>query len=131
MSQRIAHLHQHLSVQPTALTVNTLEDAAKMDGVRLTMIPGIYAVVVEYIRYCLHVRGVDYSLAAHPREDQSFLYELTSQTSVPTLLVNDERPHNTWLEQTGLVNSLGSGPSLIPANSADRATMLVSFSSKS
>ena len=57
----------------------------------------------------LHIRGVSYTLANHPREDQSFLYALTSQTSVPTLLVDEERPRSTWLEQTYMVNSLGNG----------------------
>merc|ERR1711871_1714067 len=58
-----------------------------------------------------------------PAGSQEFLYQLTAQTSLPTLLYNDERPPNSWVEQVKLVDQLGSGPSLIPQDQADRVLM--------
>ena len=99
------------------------EELLAADGVRLTGIPGIFAVVVEYVRYLLHVRGVDYTMAAPDRTDTARLYEATRQESVPTLFVDGERPYNSWLEQTYKAAALGDGPSLIPASSEERVMM--------
>ena len=123
--ERLRKQLQLLAPQPAAspeLFVD-FEELLAADGVRLTGIPGIFAVVVEYVRYLLHVRGVDYTMAAPDRTDTARLYEATRQESVPTLFVDGERPYNTWLEQTYKAAALGDGPSLIPASSAERVVM--------
>jgi hypothetical protein len=126
--ERIRVQLQHLAPQPqlhaaggdAPLFIDFDELATKARGVRLTGIPGIYATVVEFVRYLLHVRHVPYQLGAPDRKDTTRLYEVTKQESIPTLFVEDERPYNSWLEQTFRVCALGHGPSLIPESSADR-----------
>ncbi len=50
---------------------------------------------------------------------QAKLFELTAQTSLPTMLHDDERPRNVWIEQLALAERIdGAGtPILIPDNS--------------
>ena len=50
------------------------------------------------------------------KDRQAKLYELTSQTSLPTMLHDEERPRNVWIEQLSLAEKIGSNdsPSLIP-----------------
>lgn len=125
--QRLQQQLQHLAPRPAAGsesgTFVDFEALLTDSGVRLTAIPGIFAVVVEFIRYMLHARGVSYTLGSTDRDDTTRLYEETKQESIPTLFVDDERPLSSWLETTYRVASLGSGPELIPTSSADRATM--------
>tara|TARA_Y100001934_G_C12065687_1_gene637583 strand:- start:184 stop:822 length:639 start_codon:yes stop_codon:yes gene_type:complete len=47
---------------------------------------------------------------------QAKLYELTAQTSLPTMLHDDERPRNVWIEQLALAERIGApgSPKLIP-----------------
>ena len=47
---------------------------------------------------------------------QARLYELTSQTSLPTMFVDTERPRNVWIEQLAVAEQVGSetSPALIP-----------------
>ena len=95
--ERLRKQLQLLAPQPAAspeLFVD-FEELLAADGVRLTGIPGIFAVVVEYVRYLLHVRGVDYTMAAPDRTDTARLFEATRQESVPTLFVDGERPYNS------------------------------------
>jgi glutathione S-transferase len=49
---------------------------------------------------------------------QAKLFELTAQTSLPTMLHNEERPRNVWLEQLALAERIGAAgaPALIPDN---------------
>ena len=56
---------------------------------------------------------------------QAKLYELTSQSSLPTMFHDDERPRNVWIEQLSLAESIGSenSPKLIPSNLQDRIEM--------
>jgi glutathione S-transferase len=123
-TRRLQCLQRHLTAAPYS---KDFADVAMMEhGVRLTGIPGLYAVVVEYVRYLLHVRGVRaVTLTSPNRKDTTQLYQATRQASIPTLFVDGERPYNAWLEQTYRAASLGGkhAPCLIPAASADRITM--------
>ena len=58
---------------------------------------------------------------------QARLFELTSQTSLPTMFHDDERPRNVWIEQLALAERVGSpsAPALIPFDVAQRVEMLV------
>ena len=47
----------------------------------------------------------------------------SSQTSLPTMLYNDERPRNSWIEQVVLADKLGGPPSLIPTSVEERVLM--------
>ncbi|MBT6348301.1 MAG: hypothetical protein HOJ50_04000 [Proteobacteria bacterium] len=106
----------------------TLDEAAAMTtGTRVTFVPGIPAMFSEALKNICYVKGVPLIRVLHPRmgidevtgEDrQAKLFELTAQTSLPTMLHDDERPRNVWIEQLGLADRIGAAgtPILIPDN---------------
>jgi glutathione S-transferase len=102
-----------------------LEKAARMKGVRVTFLPGVPALFSECLKNFLDAKKVPYTRALHPAfgKDQSFLYKLTSQTSLPTMLHDDERPRNSWIEQVVLADKLGGPPSLIPEKLDERVLL--------
>ena len=110
----------------------TLDEAAAMkEGVRITFIPGIQALYAEALKNICFVKEIPIIRALHPlmgvdektgEDRQKRLYELTSQSSLPTMFVNDERPRNVWIEQLALAERIGSAnsPTLIPADFEQR-----------
>ena len=112
-----------------------LEEAAKMkSGTRITFIPGIQAIYAEALKNICHVKKIKIIRVLHPlmgkdkktgEDRQAKLYELTSQTSLPTMFHEDERPRNVWIEQLALAEKIGSSESesLIPDNFQERADM--------
>ena len=82
-----------------------LEEAAKMTtGTRATFIPGMQALYAEALKNICYVKKIPLMRALHPfmgvdketgKDRQEKLYELTSQTSLPTMFHNDERPEAT------------------------------------
>ena len=111
----------------------TLDEAAGMTtGTRVTFVPGIPAMFSEALKNICYVKGVPLIRVLHPHmgvdeatgEDrQAKLYELTAQTSLPTMFHNKQRPRNVWLEQLALAEEIGAAgtPKLIPANFELRA----------
>ena len=111
----------------------TLEEAAAMTtGTRVTFIPGIPALFSEALKNICFVKGIPLIRALHPmigidettgEDRQATLYELTSQTSLPTMFHNDERPRNVWIEQLALAEQIGAAgtPSLLPRDFGLRA----------
>jgi glutathione S-transferase len=109
-----------------AVSFITLDEAAAMtEGVRITFIPGIQALYAEALKNICFVKDIPVIRALHPlmgvdkktgEDRQKRLYELTSQTSLPTMFFNDERPRNVWIEQLALAEKIGSAnsPALIP-----------------
>ena len=103
-----------------------LEEAAAMTtGTRVTFIPGIPALYSEALKNICFVKGIPLIRALHPMmgidkdtgaDRQAVLYELTRQTSLPTMFHNDERPRNVWTEQLALAEQIGAAgtPKLIP-----------------
>ena len=87
----------------------TLEEAAAMtSGTRVTFIPGMPALYAEALKNICFVKGIPLIRALHPmmgidretgEDRQARLYELTSQTSIPTMFHDEERPRNVWSEQ--------------------------------
>jgi len=104
----------------------TLDEAAAMKtGTRVTFIPGIPALYAEALKNVCFVKGIPLVRALHPmmgidkktgEDRQARLYELTSQTSIPTMFHNEERPRNVWIEQLALAERIGAAgsPKLIP-----------------
>ncbi|MBT3461381.1 MAG: hypothetical protein HN453_04360, partial [Gammaproteobacteria bacterium] len=113
----------------------SLEDAAAMtEGTRITFIPGLQALYAEALKNICYAKGIPVIRALHPQmgvdkvtgEDrQARLYELTSQTGLPTMFYNEERPRNVWTEQLALAESIGSAgsPALIPENYKHRVDL--------
>ena len=113
----------------------SLDEAAAMTtGTRVTFIPGMPALYAEALKNICYAKGVPLIRALHPmmgvdkatgQDRQARLFELTSQTSLPTMFHNEERPRNVWTEQLALADSIGSAdsPSLIPDDFENRVTM--------
>lgn len=111
----------------------TLEQAAAMKtGTRVTFIPGIPALFSEALKNICFVKGIPLIRALHPmmgidettgKDRQAALYELTSQTSLPTMFHNEERPRNVWIEQLALAEQIGAAdtPNLLPSDFALRS----------
>ncbi len=121
---------------PTVPEFVTLEEAAAMTtGTRVTFIPGIPALYAEALKNVCFVKGVPLIRALHPmmgvdkttgEDRQARLYELTSQTSIPTMFHDEERPRNVWIEQLGLAERIGAPgtPKLIPDDFEQRAEVM-------
>lgn len=119
--------------QATVPEFITLEEAAAMTtGTRVTFIPGIPAMYSEALKNICYVKGIPLIRALHPmmgkdketgEDRQAKLYELTRQTSLPTMFHNDERPRNVWTEQLALAERIGApdSPALLPDNFEQRA----------
>ena len=113
----------------------TLEESASMEkGTRVTFVPGVQAMFSEALKNLCYVKKVPLTRVLHPimgvdektQEDrQAKLYELTSQTSLPTMFYDDERPRNVWIEQLALAERIGTkdSPKLIPDNFELRVDM--------
>ena len=106
----------------------SLDEAAKMkEGTRITFIPGLQAIYAEALKNICYVKKIKIIRVLHPfmgidkktgQDRQAELYALTSQTSLPTMLHNEERPRNVWIEQLALAEEIGASDSknLIPNN---------------
>lgn len=113
----------------------TLESAAEMTtGTRITFVPGVQAMYAEALKNICFVKNIEVIRVLHPlmgidketgEDRQKKLYELTSQTSLPTMLHDTERPRNVWIEQLALAEEIGDkdSPVLIPDNFALRSKM--------
>jgi len=113
----------------------TLEEAASMEvGTRVTFAPGVQAMFSEALKNICFVKKVSLTRVLHPKmgvdketgEDrQAKLYELTSQSSLPTMFHDKERPRNVWIEQLALAERIGAvdSPKLIPDNFEHRVEM--------
>lgn len=124
------------STKPEQPKFITLDEAAAMStGTRVTFVPGIPAMFSEALKNICYVKGVPLIRVLHPhmgideatgQDRQAKLYELTAQTSLPTMLHNQERPRNVWIEQLGLAEKIGApgAPKLIPDNFEQRAEVM-------
>ena len=119
-------------VDPSFISLD--EAAAMTEGTRITFIPGLQALYAEALKNICYAKGVPVIRALHPQmgvdkdtgEDrQARLYQLTSQTGLPTMFFDEERPRNVWTEQLALAERIGSpgSPMLIPNNFAPRVEM--------
>jgi len=127
---------EHLSQASSSPEFITLDEAAVMTtGTRVTFIPGIPAMYSEALKNICFVKGIPLIRVLHPMmgvdkatgtDRQAGLYELTSQTSLPTMLHNEERPRNVWIEQLALAERIGAAgtPTLIPDDFERRAEVM-------
>ena len=105
----------------------TLEEAAAMtEGTRVTFIPGLPALYAEALKNICYVKGIPLVRALHPmmgvdketgEDRQARLYELTSQTSIPTMFHDQERPRNVKLYCHIAQTTRTSGASAIACSS--------------
>ena len=124
------------SKEPQSIKFISLEESASMEkGTRVTFVPGVQAMFSEALKNICYVKKVPLIRVLHPimgvdektgEDRQAKLYELTSQTSLPTMFHDKERPRNVWIEQLDLAERIGSkdSPRLIPDKFELRADML-------
>ena len=103
-----------------------LDEAAQMkNGTRVTFVPGVQALYAEALKNICYVKKIPLIRVLHPlmgidketgEDRQAQLFDLTCQTSLPTMLHDEERPRNVWIEQLALVEEIGDAgsPALIP-----------------
>ena len=104
----------------------SLDEAAQMkNGTRITFVPGVQALYAEALKNICYVKKIPLIRVLHPlmgidketgEDRQAQLFDLTCQTSLPTMLHDEERPRNVWIEQLALVEEIGDegSPALIP-----------------
>ncbi|MCC5887883.1 MAG: hypothetical protein JJT88_15725 [Gammaproteobacteria bacterium] len=114
----------------------SLEEAAAMTtGTRVTFIPGIPAMYSEALKNICYVKRVPLIRTLHPlmgvdeetgEDRQARLYELTRQTSLPTMFHDEERPRSVWIEQLALAERIGAPgtPKLIPDDFEQRVEVM-------
>jgi glutathione S-transferase len=120
------------STSPNPKFISLDEAAVMTTGTRVTFVPGMPAVFSESLKNICFVKGVPLIRVVHPhmgidkatgKDRQARLYELTSQTGLPTMFHNQERPRNVWTEQLALAERIGAAgtPSLVPDDMELRA----------
>jgi glutathione S-transferase len=101
-----------------------VEDARKLSGLRVVLSPGVPGPWSEAAKGILYVKKIPY---VRVRQDiggeNRALVEWSAQATAPVFAWNDEPPRSTWIEQLFLAERLQPTPSLIPANTGDRALM--------
>ena len=103
-----------------------LDEAAQMkNGTRVTFVPGVQALYAEALKNICYVKKIPLIRVLHPlmgidketgEDRQAQLFDLTCQTSLPTMFHDEERPRNVWIEQLALAEEIGDAdsPALIP-----------------
>ena len=114
----------------------SLEEAAEMNtGTRITFVPGVQALYAEALKNICFVKQIPITRVLHPlmgidketgEDRQANLYNLTKQTSLPTMLHEEERPRNVWIEQLALAEEIGAEttPKLIPRDFKQRMEVI-------
>ncbi|MEE2892532.1 MAG: hypothetical protein VX766_10380 [Pseudomonadota bacterium] len=124
-----------MSAQEAPQFVSLDEAAAMTTGTRVTFVPGVPALYAEALKNICYVKQVPLVRALHPlmgvdketgKDRQARLYELTSQTSLPTMFHDEERPRNVWSEQLALAERIGAAdsPKLLPDDFEQRVEIL-------
>jgi glutathione S-transferase len=105
----------------------TLDQALGAPGLRVAPVRGgLPSPWSEFVRACLHVKGVPYSLVDARDADRSLtsLRTLTGQESLPVVWWNDERPRSSWLDQLLLAERISGEPRLLPDDPLERARVI-------
>ncbi len=99
--------------------------AKDMPGLRLALTcqaPAPYSMSAKAI---MELKKVPYvPVAQHGAGVNSDLVAWTRHRNAPVAVYNDEAPRVGWLEILNLAERLGSGPSLVPEDIHERATMV-------
>jgi glutathione S-transferase len=100
----------------------SVAEAKAMPGLRLVLSAGVPGPWGEAVKAMFHAREVPFTaIAQKPMEANEELREWTGYRNAPTAVYEDEPPQTTWFDILMLAERLGSGASLLPKASADRA----------
>lgn len=99
--------------------------ARTMPGLRLVLSAGVPGPWGEAAKAMFGMRDVPYvAVAQEPMAANEDLCAWTGCRNAPTAVYDDEPPRTNWFEILMLAQRLGSGASLLPEASADRALCL-------
>lgn len=102
-----------------------VKDAKDMRGLRLALSAGVPGPFGEAAKGVLKARAVAFvPVPQAVGESNDDLVEWTGHRNAPVAVYDDEKPRIGWAEILFLAERLGSGPSLIPADPAERALMM-------
>ena len=124
--------NENTSDSPQFISLNEAAEMTK--GTRITFIPGFSLYAEALKKYLLRQKHTGHQGVApgygcrqrHGRGSTSArLYKLTSQTGLPTMFHDEERPRNVWTEQLALAERIGApgSPSIIPDSFEQRVEM--------
>jgi glutathione S-transferase len=100
----------------------SVAEARKLPGLRLVLSAGVPGPWGESAKAVLKARRVKFTPVAQQAMGPNVeLREWTGCRNAPVAVFDDEPPQTGWYEILMLAERLGSGPSLLPAHSADRA----------
>ncbi len=95
----------------------TLEEALGAPGLRVAPVrAGLPSPWSEFVRACLHVKHIPFSLVEARDADRGLtsIKTLTGQESLPVVFWNDERPRSNWLDSSYLLNGFRSSHAYCP-----------------
>ncbi len=103
----------------------SVQEAKDRPGLRVALTAGVPGPWGEATKALLKVRKIEYApvlqVMAEPNEE---LFDWTGHRNAPIAVYDDEPARVGWAEILFLTERLGSGPSLIPRDPADRALMM-------
>ena len=103
----------------------SVAEARTMPGLRLVLSAGVPGPWGEAAKAMLRARGVPFAaVAQQPMAANEDLRDWTGCRNAPTAVYEDEPPRTGWFDILMLAERLGSGPSLLPEASTDRALCL-------
>jgi glutathione S-transferase len=106
------------------LTYVELEEARKIQGLRLVLSKGVPGPWGEAAKAIFNYKSIDFAAVAHlPLQDNSLVAAWTGVGNAPVAMYNSERPRSGWVEILLLAERLTPEPGLIPSNEEDRARM--------
>jgi glutathione S-transferase len=100
-----------------------IEQAVKMNGLRVVLPAGIPGPWAEAVKGILYVKKIPFIRVRHDRTDYTQLIRWTAQSSSPVMIYNDERPRSIWSDQLFLAEGIQPEPSLVPLSIEDRILM--------
>lgn len=103
----------------------SVTEARAMPGLRLVLSAGVPGPWGEAAKAMLRARGVPFAaVRQQPMAANEELREWTGCRNAPTAVYDDEAPRTNWFDILMLAERLGTGASLLPAASIDRALCL-------
>lgn len=100
----------------------TPQQARDMGGLRLVVSAGVPGPWGEAAKGMFHARSVAFTpVAQKPLEPNEDLVEWLGIRNAPVAVYEDEPPRERWIDIVMLAERLGSGPPLLPGDSALRA----------
>lgn len=100
-----------------------VEEAIKLDGLRMVVVGGIPSAWGEAAKGIFHIKGLEWT-AVRLDYKNPLLKEWAGQRSGPIAIYNDEPPLSGWEEILLLAEKLAPSPSLFPNQPDERTAML-------